>query len=149
MKEYLVKHQWLDHYLEGHYNNYFLAFSTEFKNEYLPASGTNDLICELLDTKTNITYKFRYYVSYEDDIFAINKEYQSIQCETLKPYTYEEHYCACNRWQDAIKAGLTEEFDNRPCEGDRFHIKSIQCEKLLGLILYSETYSHEELETML
>lgn len=88
------------------------------------------------------------YVAYERNKESIlNEDYDSIEVESLNGYFYGSHHCPCHRKSDARKAGAI--IENDECEGNRFLIHSITCDKAPGLNLYSEVFTEEQLEKML
>lgn len=145
MNDYLLeqKHKnLLYHYIEGSYNNWYLVFTKDWMEKYLPKDNL-DII--LLDTTTDIEYKFKIHASYEDNnsIF-LDKNYNEIDnIYHINQYYYEDHYCSCHRKIDALINGAN---TDEECEGDRFLIKSILYK---NIILYSEIFTLEELEEKL
>jgi hypothetical protein len=159
---YLEYHkEWLNHYIDGRFRHsnwikdtklllgmdeysHFLAFTQEWKEEYLP-NKDEKLECSLLDTSNKVIYKFPIYAAYEENSI-LDKNYQEIEdCWTLNSYFYEEHYCQCHRHTDAVEHGLNEECEGFECKGSRFLVQSITPPGS-DLILYSETIREEELE---
>lgn len=142
-----------EHYVEGTFRGtYCLAFSKEWKEKNLPPDSTMDgLVCELLDSQTNIVYTMPIYVAYEEVHYDLyDDEYQPLKDSfySLMLYWYREHHCPCHRHSDAVVAGLNESTDNFECEGNRFKIVSIK-PKDSDIILYSETLDLNELEERL
>jgi hypothetical protein len=137
----------LQHYIGKEYGGLALVFTEQFMNDNLPTNSTSAglNIC-LLDNTDNKIYKSKIYVAYEDAT-TLDNEYNSIEVKSLMGYFYGSYHCACHRKHDAQKVGAIVENDE--CEGKRFLIYSITCDKLPDLNLYSEVLTEDELENLL
>jgi hypothetical protein len=143
--------KFLKHYEKGNCAN-LLIFTEDWMEQNLSLPEPYDsLNCELLDTQTNITYNTLIYCACEKHDYTVyDDEYNDIAGSfyTLMNYFYCEHHCPCHRHQDAVRAGLKENWEEFECNGNRFQIVSIK-PKNSDVILYSETYRLEELEEKL
>jgi hypothetical protein len=127
-----------------------LVFTPAFAEAFLPRESSTELIIELLDTTDGNTYRHKMYAAYDDAGYnsILDQDWNCIDgLIGLQGYFYAEHYCPCHRKDYASDAGAI--IENDECEGRRFLVRSITCEKLPDLILYSETMSEDELEALL
>lgn len=142
----------LKHYKQGNYKEVsLLIFTEDWMKQNLHLGEADSLDCELLDTQTNIIYNTSIYCACEKHDYTVyDDEYNEIAGNfyTLMNYFYCDHHCACHRHHDAVRAGLKENNEKFECNGNRFKIISIK-PKHSDIILYSETYSLEELEEKL
>lgn len=158
-------HDLFQHYTALDYGGLGLIFLPAFRDAHLPKGGTSDFLVDLLDTSDGKVYRHPLYVAYEHDAKAgaLDTDFSWREWfTTLQGYFYGSHHCPCHRKDYAREAGAVVEYteaekwadenggrDGGYCSGDRFQIKSITCDGLPGLVLYSETMTEEELETIL
>lgn len=150
-------------YFDYFKNAYYLAFSEQFMKDKLPKQWDREnkekeqLVIELVVRKNPVTvYSCNYSAFYEFKESVVRDEnYNLMDAWCLKPYMYSEHYCDCNRWQDAIESGYVpkeEDYEeNEPrdqCGEIIFDINKIYCKDMPELILYTETISLDELESL-
>lgn len=151
-QKYLEYHSdWLTHYVEGNYNNWFLAFKKEFMLEHLP--GIDEVTVKLIDSEdNNKVYLMGWWLDFEEadscyGILGKNYEHPTEPFWTLFQYIYQDKLCACNIKMGAQRAGAV--LNNEECEGNRFQIESITFDDHPDLILYSEVFDSEQLEEIL
>jgi hypothetical protein len=150
--DFSLHDQWKTHYTEGNYRNWFLGFSKDFMNGFLPSWLPGDTFdVELVDTEdNNKIYLVAWsggYEEYPEQGTILDKSGNRPEIYTIFRYSYEEKFCACNRKAEAARAGAI--LDNDECEGNRFQIRSVTCKEFPDLILYSETLDWEKLEELL
>jgi hypothetical protein len=146
-----------DGWPNGHYEcgskGWRLVFSQNLRNVWLPADCENALTVVLLDAEDGKEYATaNFFTAYERNGYpfrvmdADRNEPRPPAAAALQDYFYADHHCPCHRKADARRAGAV---TDEECEGDRFKIARIECPKLPGLVLYSETMDSEELEATL
>lgn len=148
-----IRHKtWQDHYIPSSWGGFALAFTKEWKEQYLPKNSTSDGFDIIqLDQQDGKHYKSKIYVAYDqiEDII-LDEDYNVIKDEIycLMNYFYGCHHCPCHRKTFAKLAGAIIDEDCE-CEGDRFLIYSITSIDNPELNLYSEVLTEFELEESL
>lgn len=147
---------WQCHYVHGAYGGQILCFTTGWKNKNLPKNETYSDSPEafrvvLRDATDGKLYETRLFVSYEhadtrQHYQVVDTDWNPVAIELLQAYFYGSHHCPCHRKADADRAGAV---TDDACEGNRFQIERITAVDMPELILYSETWSAEDLEEKL
>lgn len=154
-EKYLENHlELLDHYVGGAaYGGHYLVFKEDFRAA-LPqktGNGIDEVTVNLIDTEDgNKIYQMGWWLNYEEEANeqVLDKNiWEQIPVFTLSQYIYGSKLCPCNIKMGAKQAGAIVEDDE--CEGKRFQIQSIVFDDHPDLILYSETYDMEQLESIL
>ena len=147
---------WLDHYVNGIFGGYYLAFTKQFLDENLPphSTSTDSLQIELvLRRDHSIVHLDDLCPVYElREVVVRDEDYNYQNAWTLQNYFYTEHYCLCHRVSGAKRHGyVPQEEDyvlNCPkelCGEILFDVKKIYYKQRPELILYSETLGIEQL----
>ena len=151
--------QWSTHYSDIYDDSDVgLAFTQAWADQVLAAVGYDGshasrmdvLLCDTVDTKTGVVYRYPIYLSLADYVWAmVDDDGNDIPAVSLQGYFYSSHHCQCHRESDCEDAGKPPEEEEFECEGDRFKVVKIVFKTIPDLVLYSETMTIEELERSL
>ncbi len=142
----------IENYDENNYGAMCLGFTKEWMDANLPAGnayGVRPLNIFLRDRTDGKIYQSKIYAAYAEDAHLMDKGYtKHHDMWALMSYFYGSHHCPCHRKHDARAEGAVVEEDLE-CEGDRFQIHKITCDKYPNLVLLSETMTFDELQNAL